>query len=162
MYKFVLDADAAIKLAKAGVLKLLVTNAECLMPSAVYEEVLKGKEKMREDAFITEAIVNEGSLKVINIEPEFNETNLGKGEKAAMAACRKYAGDAVISDDAKFIARLKQERLLAITPANAVVWLVENQKITKDGGVSALDKMRTFVSKEAYNRARMLIGGETK
>ena len=50
MYKFVLDADGAIKLAKAGVLEVLAGSSLCILSRTVYDEGLEALEKIKLDA----------------------------------------------------------------------------------------------------------------
>ena len=107
MSKFVLDADAAIKLAKAGVLETLAEHSKCIMPQQVYDEVMKGKGKMLEDAFAVEALVLNKRLKIVEVDTDEIQESLGTGEKAALAAFGKHKAEALVSDDRKFLAKLE-------------------------------------------------------
>ena len=157
MYKFVLDADGAIKLAKAGVLERLAENSNCIIPQEVYAEVLRGKEKMRQDAFITETLVNEGKLGVVeNAKTEKKKP----GEDFALAAFKTQKADAVITDDTKFISSLKRENIKFIIPSDIVVWLAKKGELSKQEGLTALEKMRASIREDAYTESVSLIRGE--
>lgn len=57
MSKLVFDSDGLIKLQKAGVLKMLATSHECLVPKKVYEEsVERGKAELYGDRTIRRCI----------------------------------------------------------------------------------------------------------
>lgn len=159
MYKFVLDADGMIKLAKAGVLEKLAESAVCIVPRQVYDEVMRGKEKMHKDAIITESLANQSKIKIVEHgKTEF--AGAGAGESAALAVFRKEKAGSIISDDLRFLAQLEKENIQFTTPANAVVWLAKSSKITKEEALDSLEKLKEFVRKEAYERAKNLIGGK--
>lgn len=162
MVKFVLDADGAIKLAKAGVLEALAERASCLLPEQVYSEVMRGKEKMYEDAFVTESLVEKLKIKVIQVSNLENLESSGAGEISALAAFRREAADAIITDDTHFISIIERRNIPFMTPTDTVVWLVKIGKISMKEGFAALDRIRSIVRKGAYARAKGLIGGEIK
>ncbi len=159
MYKFVLDADGIIKLAKAGMLEKLVESAVCIVPRQVYDEVMKGKGKMHKDALITQSLVAQSKIKIAEHgKTEF--AGAGAGESAALAVFRKENADSIISDDLRFLAKLEKEDITFTTPANALVWLAKSSKITKEEALYSLEKLKEFVREEAYERAKNLLGGK--
>ena len=160
MYKFVLDADAIIKLAKAGVLEKLADNAYCILTQEVYEEVIKGKEKMYPDAIATEDLVQSGKLKLLKKTRSEEAKSAGLGEKSALAAFQLYRGDALITDDAKFIAQLKKNNIKFIIPSDVIIWLVKVGKLTREDGLTALEDVKKSIRKDAYKDAVDLIRGE--
>ena len=161
MYKLVLDADGTIKLAKAGVLETLADNADCILTQVVYKEIMRGKEKMYSDAFLVEELVKKGRLALAKILPVGNE-DTGAGEKSALAAFKKINADALVTDDARFIALLKREGVRFVIPTDVIVWLVNTGKLSKTEGINALDKMKETVRKDAYEEAVSLIRGGRK
>lgn len=160
MVKFVLDADGAIKLAKAGLLDALAKSSVCIMPQEVYKEVLKGKESMFEDAFTVEALVSAEAIKVPKHAYACTFPDLGAGENAAAAVFKAEKADAIISDDLKFLKNLQSEHIQFITPADAIIWLSKKRKLTKAEGLNALKLMKKIIRKEAYERAKSSLGGE--
>ena len=160
MYKFVLDADGAIKLAKAGVLEVLAEHSKCLMPQQVYNEVMKGKEKKREDAFAVEVLVLNKRLKVVEVNTDEIQESLGTGEKAALAAFGRYKAEAIVSDDRKFLAKLEGRGLPFTTPANIIVMLTASKKLTKEEGLHALNKIKNSIREDVYTKAKEALGGK--
>ncbi|MBI4141285.1 hypothetical protein HY485_05605 [Candidatus Woesearchaeota archaeon] len=158
MLKFVFDADAAIKLAKSGVLEKITLFAKCIMPKQVYEEVLKGKEKMYEDAFIVEELVHKNKISVATTNHE-QINGLGAGECAALRLFEFLQADAIISDDRKFLSLLELREIPFITPIDAVALLALKHKITKQDAINALNRLHTLVRKENYQEAMKTIGG---
>ncbi len=129
------------------------------MPRTVYEEVMKGKEKMHEDAFVTESLVGESKIKVINKTEEKVTEGLDIGESAALAGFKKEKADALLTDDQKFINRLLREGSLFMTPPTTIVWLAGNGKVTKDEALKSLEKIRVAIREELYESAKSLLGG---
>ena len=152
MVKFVFDADGAIKLAHAGVLSVLATQTVCIMPQAAYNEVMKGKEHMYEDAFIIEALVEGKKLSIVKAVAS-NHTNIGLCERSVITAFHKYRADVIVSDDAKFLSILEQEHTAFITPTDIIVWLVIHNRLSVQESLAALEKIRPFVRQSAYENA---------
>ena len=159
MVIFLLDADGAIKLAKAGVLERLAQAARCFIPKAVYQEVLKGKEGMHEDAFRIEKLVKTGEIQIIPAT-ETKLEGLGAGERSVLNAFRNRKADAVISDDTKFLSHLEKERIPFLTPTDAILWLVKRKKISVNKGLEALNQIEPIIRKEAYLKTRQTLRGE--
>lgn len=159
MSKFVLDADAAIKLYKAGVLEALASFAKCSITRQVYQEILKGKDKMYEDAFDIERLVDKGKIAVCETKAEEIE-GLGVGECSSLAIFQKLKGDAIVSDDRKFLSVLEERRVPFIIPTDIIAMLAIKQKISKNEAVSALDEIKRLVREENYTSAKRNIGGK--
>ncbi len=160
MVKFVLDADALIKLAKAGILSRFATFVKCFVPEHTYKEVLRGKEKMYEDAFVTEELVKTGRIKVMNTKNEHQIQGLGQGECAVLALFKDLRADAIIGDDRKFLSVLELQEIPFITTADAITFIALKGGVTKDEANTALDAIRMLVSEENYQQAKETIGGK--
>lgn len=159
MFKFVLDADGAIKLAKADSLESLCLFADCYLPTQAFTEILKGKEKMFEDAFIIERLVKENKIKVLHalgVQKRF----LGGGETMALALFRKLGADAIISDDRRFLSLCEQEKVPFLIPTDAIVFLAVKKAFSKTDAINCLSKIRHLVREENYISAIKSIGGE--
>ena len=160
MVKFVLDADALIKLAKAGLLTKFAEHNKCFVPEQVYKEVLRGKEKMYEDAFITEDAVNKKLIKVLPTKTEQIMEGLGKGECAALILFKEVNADAIVSDDKKFLSVLEQKETPFITTTDAIAFIKIKGHITKEEAIMALTAIRMLVTEENYQQAKETIGGK--
>lgn len=158
MAKFVLDADGTIKLAKAGVLEELAGSAKCLLTQQVHREIMKGKEKMYEDAFITERLTADAMIRVIKTSDERME-NLGAGETSSLSAFRKEFADLIVTDDRKFISALERQNIPFLTPTDVIIWLFKKGKISREKGMDAVERIRDIVRKDAYIQAKKAIGG---
>ncbi|MBI3033987.1 hypothetical protein HYY72_02410 [Candidatus Woesearchaeota archaeon] len=159
MVKFVLDADAAIKLAKAGVLETLTSFSKCSITKQVYQEILKGKDKMYEDAFEIERLVGKGKIFVSEVKAQEVE-GLGIGECSSLEIFQKIKVDAIISDDRKFLSVLEAKKIPFIIPTDIIAMLSLKKCISKNDALGALDRMRLSVSEDSYNSAKRIIGGK--
>lgn len=159
MVTFILDTDALIKLAKAMILPVLADRTKCVVPSQVYNEVLKGKENMYEDAFIVEELIKRGKIKTVSVK-EIPTMSLGKGESAALALFQRIKADAIISDDRKFLTVLEGKDIPFIIPTDVIAILAINRKISKQEANKALKRIQSIVRKENYQKAMEMIGGE--
>ncbi len=159
MVKFVLDADAAIKLSKAGVLEALTSFVKCFITKQVYQEVLKGKDKMYEDAFDIEGFVGKGKIAVLEVKAD-NIEGLGVGECSSLALFQKLKGDAIISDDRKFLSFLESRKIPFIISTDTIALLSIKKFITKTKALHALENIRQSVREESYNSAKIIIGGK--
>lgn len=155
----VLDADSAIKLAKAEVLPLLPAWAQCFMSKQAYDEVLKGKEKMYEDAFIIEALQQQGQIKIEEVKTEA-KVGLGIGEWSSLILFRKINADVIISDDRKFLSLLETELTPFMTSTDSIVMLALLDYCTKSEARRALEKIRLLVREENYCNAKEKLGGK--
>ena len=160
MKKFVLDADSAIKLAKAGVLEQFAKNAKCLISNHVYDEIIRGKDKMYEDAFVAEKLVNEKTLQTVSVTLAETDESLGLGERSAKALFSRRGGDAIVSDDSRFLSGLEKDKVPFMLTTDAITWMVQSKSLSKKEGIAALDKIRKLVKESSYEWAKKAIGGE--
>ncbi len=102
--KTVINASPLIFLSKIGKIDLLKELFdEILIPSDVfYETVTIGKEKRLEDAFVIENFINQGNIKVKDVDiRSLDKLPLGKGEKAVIALARIEGIENVLIDESK-------------------------------------------------------------
>lgn len=161
MTKIVFDSDGLIKLTKAECLQILLENFTCSITKEVYEETaLKGMERLYEDAFQIEKSVKTGSL---NVEKGKNNkkahqilknSSLGMGETSSLHLFFNTNARAIITDDRAFVNLLEQNNIPFITPTDLVTRLVELKLISKDEAMDALNKLKSYVSKKNYNKAK--------
>jgi len=130
MSKVVMDSDGLIKLQKAGVLKLMASRCECIIPEAVYKESVEdGKRGLYEDAFLIEEIVEE-DIKKIKVSDQNEELkkidegkleSLGEGEKEVFQLYFQVKADAIISDDRAFLSTIDRfSDVEYFTPCNTI------------------------------------------
>lgn len=86
----------------------------------VYDEVLKGKEKMYEDAFKTESLADMSKISVADGDETEEAAWLDSGESSALAVFKQEKADVIISDDRKFIAKLLRDKIPFMTPSDMI------------------------------------------
>lgn len=161
MSKFVIDADALIKLGKAGILAALLEAHEILIPTAVYEEaVVTGKQEMYEDAFVLEEVLKRGEAGVVRREGD-EETvddaaraSLGPGERDAFVLYRQEWADAVLSDDRVFLGFLEENGVPYLTPTAVVVDFAGSERLPLDEAFRVLEGLKGYVRRAVYESAR--------
>ncbi|MFA4887125.1 MAG: hypothetical protein WC595_02850 [Candidatus Nanoarchaeia archaeon] len=160
MVKFVLDSDGVIKLTKAELIRVLAKKYDCVITQQVYEELMEGKKKMYEDAFVVEELVEEKEVKVKSVKLNSEMDELGKGEHSILEMWKNENADAVISDDRKFLSILEKGEIPFLRPVEVIVMLTLKKEITKEEGMESLEAIRKFVREESYKEAKKMIGGE--
>lgn len=160
MSKFVVDADALIKLGKAGALATLLEAHEVLIPTAVYEEaVVSGKREMYEDAFVLEKVLKDGGARVVRREDreetaaEVARASLGSGERDAFVLYGRERTDGILSDDRVFLGFLEERRVQYLTPAAAVVGLAGSRGLPLDEAFRVLETLEGYVRRAVYDSA---------
>jgi len=160
MLKLVFDADGLIKLARSGILRRATVHVRCFASHQVYEEVLRGKEKLYEDAFIIEELATTNNIMVKQTKPFEEPETLGAGERAALALFRTLNADAIVSDDLKFLTSLEAMRVPFIIPTHLIVLLAQRSYITHEQARHSLSAIRPFVREQNYQEAQELIRGD--
>ncbi|MCX9013834.1 MAG: hypothetical protein OIN89_03410 [Candidatus Methanoperedens sp.] len=161
MTKIVLDSDGLIKLIKAGCYHKLFKHFACSITKEVYEEtVIRGMERMYDDAFQIEELIKKGLL---NIEKTKNNqqarrilknTSVGKGESSSLHLFLNANAMVIISNDRAFLNLLEQNNIPFIIPADLIVRLYELNMISKDEATDALFQIKPYVNKNSYNNAK--------
>lgn len=161
MTKIVFDSDGLIKLIKGGCYQELFEHFTCSISKEVYEEtVIKGMERLYEDAFQIEELVKNKKLKVEkaknNKHAQFilKYSDVGKGEASTLHLFFDTNAKAIISDDRVFLNLLQQNNVPFITPTDLIVRLYELKIISKEEAMEALTKIEPYVNKNSYNNAK--------
>ncbi len=166
-----MDSDGLIKLQKAGVLKLLASRCDCIIPEAVYKEsIVEGKKGLYEDAFLIEEIVNEeiDRIEVDDHTDELDKTDraelqpLGKGEREVFQLYFQEKADAVVSDDRAFLNFLdRSSDVEYFTSCNTIYIMYKKEIMTKRESLSSMDKIKELVRDEVYEIiTKKIKGGE--
>lgn len=161
-FKVVFDSDGLIKLAKAEVLERLAKTWTCMIPQAVYEETVeRGKRAAYPDAIRIEEILRACRVlcKRPSIHPHAKQIlqsvhSLGRGEKEALHLFFQENANAIISDDARFLAVLERANVAYLPPALVLLQLVRRGEMSKAAAFAHLEKLQAFIAPEVYRRAR--------
>lgn len=158
MKKLVFDADALIKIVKAGI--LIKIPHHCMISYKVHEEVVEeGKKRFYADAFQIEQLVKEGRLKVYHVSSTQEIYGLGEGELSTLAVFSKEKADVIISDDRAFLRALEEMNIPFIVPTELIIALVVSKVLEKQDAIKALNRIKEFVRKENYESALEALGG---
>lgn len=157
--RLLLDTDAIIKLAKAGVLEVLTEHTKCAVPMQVNQELLKGKERLYEDAAVVEELARQRKLRILSRTGE-KRLDLGMGESALLQLWEDQGADAIISDDRKFLSVPEERGVPFIIPTDVIALLFLKGWMTKDEAIIALERIRPWTREMNYDKARTMIGGK--
>ena len=132
------DSSSLILLAKAGILNELLQFTDIIIPTVVYNEIMKGKEKNKQDAFYIEQYININKIKIIDPAPKnilkiSQLCNLDTGELHAITLA-KEANLNILIDDRKGIIvcnrlAIRMHTALLILNELAIEKLINNTKI---------------------------------
>ena len=156
--RLILDADAIIKLNRGGVLRSVIDAFDCILPEAVYEEVVTtGLAQGHRDAKELEGLLLDGPAIVAGgLAPP--RRGLGPGERAILQLLENEPEAFVVTDDRPFLALLTQTWRAFFTPPELVVNMVVMSVLSESEAVNSLERMRHAISAEAYLRALNAIG----
>lgn len=159
MSKIVFDSDGLIKIVKTDIFDKI--KAECIISEEVYYEcVIEGKKRLYEDAYKIEDLINNKKIKIEKVEKIKDINRLGKGEISTLQLFYKIKGNAIISDDRRFLMMLEELDIPFITPAEVIVRLFMIKVLNKKESLEALNKIREIIRKENYDIAIKTIGGK--
>lgn len=159
--KVVGDADALIKIGKAGFLEVLAEEVELIVGPEVYREaIIEGKSRGYADAYGLEQIVDahvrvrdEVSGSRAQVEGLAKNIAFGAGEREALNLYLQEAADAILSDDRLFLEALDALEIAYLTPAAALLWLVERESLRREDAREALENLRPLIRSEQYEAA---------
>lgn len=148
--KLAIDSCSIILLAKATVLEALAKRHNVFITKNVYNEILIGRDKKFIDALLTERLVKENKIKIIEIkninlvEKLENDFNLGIGEAETLSLVLNKDCDVIITDN-------KQGRKTAIVcnldligSIDVIISLYKLKIIDKNKTIDALKKLKEF------------------
>ena len=152
--RLLLDADALIKLNRAGVLLLIAETFECVIPDEVYREaVINGKKRGYPDAEEIDKVIEAG-MEVISVAPVPRRyAGLDAGESAVLSLVSREETQVVVSDDRQFVNLLSRAGIPYLVPAALIVAMAQQQILTKTGARDALDRMRPWIRDSSYMEA---------
>lgn len=152
-HKFIIDADSLIKLTKASIIKKMCKNFNCSITKEVYEEVVtQGKERLYQDAFKIEKLVQNKSIKLNKTKPKEMEVRktLDEGEKSIYLLHKSSKNTMLVSDDNTFLNFLKEEEEKFTTPTRLITLLKSLNIIDSKQALVYLNKMKPYIKSKTY------------
>ncbi|MBA7707648.1 hypothetical protein ES703_116524 [subsurface metagenome] len=155
MKKLLIDADCIIKISKAGIKERVLDCFNTFISESVRQEVIeRGLEKGCEDAIVVKNNIVKGKLKTVE-----NRTGVS-GDEAIIKNFNRTEYDFVGTDDKRFIKRLVVMDIPYLVPGLLIYHIFQSNKISKEEGLSFLEKLSLFVSDDEYQIVRFLLKGE--
>ena len=151
--KLLMDADCLIKLTKAGLKEFACRHDKIFIPDIVkYEVVDAGKAKDCDDAFVVEKNISKDIITIVS-----HVSGYPKGDSALIDLFPKGNYDAVATDDAKLIRRLKTFEIPFILPGLIIFQFLKDGHITEIRAIQALNQLAEFISSDEFSTVRLLM-----
>jgi rRNA-processing protein FCF1 len=151
--RIAMDADCLIKLTKAGLKEQICAEWSIAIPDLVCQETVE-RAPYLPDAQRIAGNISTGRLAVHVIDDEH-----AKGEDAVLLLFQGGGYDAVATDDARFIRRLRGLGVPFAIPAVIVVRLKLEGALTADQAMDALAALRQHISAEQHAAALLMLSG---
>jgi rRNA-processing protein FCF1 len=151
--KIAMDADCLIKLTKAGLKEAVCMAWAVSIPTLVVEETVDRSPKCP-DAVLIEENIHAGRLKVHNV----GQGNV-KGEDAVLSLFNSCGFNAVGTDDARFIRRLRGLGVPYALPAVILVKLCQEKCMSNQEALDALAALRPYISDDEHAVAYLVLAG---
>ena len=153
----VMDADCLIKLTKAGLKERICAVWSITIPDLVQRETTEWAPHLPDAVRIRENVVKR-RLSVKDVR----DVQV-KGEDAVLHLFREGGFDAVASDDARFVRRLRGLGVPFVVPAVVVVLLRKERVMSAQQAGEAVEELRPHISADQYASAQLLLsGGEAR
>ncbi len=146
----ILDADALIKLYRAGVLDTLAGSYACSIPSAVYQEAVVNAKGLYPDAEQIDLII-QAWFQVINPPEVPLDRHMGFGERQVLALWKPT--DIIISDDGEFLRFLATQSISYLTPAHIILRMVDDEVLDTDTARMAIHLLKPLINPSQYQSA---------
>jgi rRNA-processing protein FCF1 len=149
--RVIMDADCLVKLTRAGLKEIVVTNYTIHIPRNVKEEVVDaGIEQNLSDAYAVSSNIRKRLVHVIQAKRGV------KGEQEVLDSYESGDYDFIASDDKRFIRILKATGIPYIVPASFIYGLYVNKNISINKAKELLNVLSPFVSDDQVNAVRIL------
>ncbi len=137
-----MDACTLILLAKASVLETALENYNIAVTKYVYDEVMEGKSKMFQDAFLVDKLQKENKLKQVDsdrkmVEKLVQDFNMGKGEASTIAVAIKEKS-MVATDDKQGRKAAKINNLALLSSIQVTISLYKKKRISREKVIQAI------------------------
>ena len=143
-----MDADCLIKFTKAGLKEAICTHLTVVIPQVVKREVID-LGKNHPDSMVIKDNLDKGLLSLSDVEMQDV-----KGEEAVLAIFQQGGFDAILSDDKRFVRRLRALDVPYITPAVCIVFLLKQGKITLPEALEKLELLSPLISSDEYHTVK--------
>ena len=151
--RFLLDADALIKLNRIGVLAVLAAEYDCAAPSNVYQEVVTdAKARGYADADELAQLLG-GVIEVVSGTADGGVFGLGDGESAILTLLAEWPDALPVSDDRKFQGVLVSQSIAFLSTSDVVSNLGQHGVLTLGDAIQALGALRPLINEMSYQRA---------
>jgi len=142
-----LDSCTIILLAKSTVLEKLTENFTIIITKEVYEEIMKGKEKMFEDALLVERLNDQHKIIRKNCKNEIRKKleqdfNMGAGESSTIALGIENQKYIIGTDNKQGRKASRINNLNLVGSIEIVVSLFKKKSITKDKAYNSLKLLK--------------------
>ena len=144
------DSTSLILLAKIGLLEIFVGRNKIVIPGVVYREVIKGKEKGREDSMLVERLVAERKLTIKSPARLLSNKikslfNLKGGEREVIALASSLKDKCtILTDDKKCLSSAKALNINFIISLDVVVVLYVRNAIKKEVALECINKLEEY------------------
>ena len=142
--KTFIDACSIILLGKATILEDFAKWKELVIPRAVYNEVLRGKNKLLLDALLLEKLVKEkkilvnNNLKVDVVQKLMKDFGLGLGEAETIALTLELKEKAIVTDNKQGRKAAKINGLVLLGSIDVIIALYKAKRVNKEKSISSL------------------------
>jgi hypothetical protein len=161
---FLIDADALVKITKAGLKDTLTAHLDLRMAPIVAKEVIEeGKRLGHADAAEVERNLARKRLRMTHDPPSSPKAALFTGGEADLVALYDSGNySAVLSDDQRFLRRAIEFGIDVLTPSAALVLLVRKRKLSQRRACDRLGALKPYISPEEYTLAARVLncGGQ--
>ena len=148
------DADALIKLNRAGILRRVAEVFDCAMPHEVFEEVVvKGGEYAHSDAEEIERVIASDMVVRPPVAISEEYPRLDTGERAVLALASQGENRVIVSDDRQFVNFLSRAGIPHLVPAALIIVMAQQQILTTDEAREHLNRLRPLIRTDSYMEA---------
>lgn len=157
--RLISDADAIIKLNRAGILADVLRFHDCVVPSVVYDEVAGEENAYADAAGIGEVLRATATITPVTI-PFDSSMSLGLGEQGILSILGRFPATIIVSDDRQFLSAIASLGVSTLTPAGVLVSMVQSSEIRLPRAYEALNQLRPVIRKQIYDAVRDLLDAE--
>ncbi len=156
-----MDADALIKLSKAGAKEVVASAFTVILPPAVRQECVdQGKAGGHPDALKIEGNLKKGVLHSDDVREESSteaiiaDLGLRGGEADVLRLMLGGSADLIVADDHRFLQILDGLGVPFATPSALLIALVKAGHMAEHEALRHLEKLSEFISEQEYLEAR--------
>lgn len=142
------DSVSLILLAKTNLLEMLTEKNEVVVPKLVYQEVIKGKDKGREDSMLVDKLVSEKKILLrsanITIKNKITKMLNLRGGELEVVTLALGKNKVILTDDRKCINAARALKIDFITSLDVVIAFYKKGAISKEMALKCLDGLEEY------------------